>query len=138
MDANGTLALTVHLIGIAFWVGGLFTVALLLASSGDDPATRAQVGAIARRVAIGVDAAAGIAIVGGIMLLVSRSWDLHQPWMHMKLTFVLGLLAVHGIVRVRAKRLAGGSKAPGLAAPIGIAVLAVAIIALVVFRPFSL
>ena len=126
-----------HLIGVAFWVGGLFAIAMLLAASGDEGTTRARLGAIARRVAIAVDAAAGIAIAGGLALLASRSWDLRQPWMHMKLTFVLGLLAVHGIVRMRAKRLANGGTAPGLAAPMAIAILAVAIIALVVLRPFA-
>jgi uncharacterized membrane protein len=83
------------------------------------------------------DAAAGAAIVGGVALLVMRSWDLRQPWMHMKLTFVVGLLAVHGIVRVRAKKLANGGPAPSAKAPVAIVVLTIAIVALVVFKPLA-
>jgi uncharacterized membrane protein len=54
--------------------------------------------------------------------------------MHMKLTFVVGLIAVHGIVRVRAKKLAGGGPAPAPIAAIAVAVLAVAIVGLAVFK----
>jgi uncharacterized membrane protein len=136
MDGSG-LALLVHVIGFTFWVGGLFVVALFLSAAGDDAATRTRIGAIARKVAIGTDAAAGIAIVGGVSLLVMRSFDLQQPWMHMKLTFVVGLLAVHGIVRVRAKKLATGGPAPKLAAAIAVLGLAVAIIAVVVLKPLA-
>jgi putative membrane protein len=137
MDGSLLFALTVHVVGIAFWVGGLFTVGLVMASAGDEPAFRARVGAIARRVAIATDAAAGAAIVGGIAVLLMRTWDLRQPWMHMKLTFVVGLLAVHGIVRVRAKKLANGGPTPSAKAPVAIVVLAIAIVALVVFKPLA-
>jgi putative membrane protein len=137
MDGSLLFALTVHVVGIAFWVGGLFTVGRVMASAGEEPALRARVGAIARRVAIATDAAAGAAIVGGVALLLMRSWDLRQPWMHMKLTFVVGLLAVHGIVRVRAKKLANGGPAPSAKAPVAIALLAIVIIALVIFKPLA-
>jgi putative membrane protein len=131
------LALTVHVVGITFWVGGLFTIALFLGAAGDDAATRASIGAIARRVARATDVAALVAIAGGVALLVLRPWDMRQPWMHIKLTFVVGLLAVHGIIRVRAKRLANGGPAPTSSAAIGVAVLAVAIIAVIVLKPLA-
>jgi putative membrane protein len=134
MDGSGIGPLAVHVVGIVFWIGGLFTLALTMAASGDDSDFRAKLGAILRRVAIATDAAAGIAIVGGLALLMERSYDLKQPWMHMKLTFVLGLLAVHGIVRMRAKKLANGGPPPKPMAAIGIAVLAVAIVGLAVFK----
>jgi putative membrane protein len=131
------LALTVHVIGITFWVGGLFTIALFLSSAGDDAATRASIGAIARRVARATNVAALLAIAGGVALLVLRTWDLRQPWMHIKLTFVVGLLAVHGIVRVRTKKLASGGPAPTNFAAIGVAALAIAIIAVIVLKPLA-
>jgi putative membrane protein len=135
---NGVLvALTFHVIGITFWVGGLFTLALFLGAAGDEPTTRAKVGAIARRVARATDGAALLAILGGISLLVERPWDLKEPWMHIKLTFVLGLLAVHGIVRVRAKKLANGGPAPSNLAALGVAALAVAIVAVAVLKPLA-
>jgi uncharacterized membrane protein len=136
MDGS-SLALLVHIIGFTFWVGGLFAVALFLSAAGDEPGARAKIGAIARKVATGTDAAAGLAIVGGIGVLAQRAYDLHQPWMHMKLTFVVGLIAVHGIVRVRAKKLANGGPAPKMTAAIAVAALAVAIIAVVILKPMA-
>ena len=136
MDGS-VYALTLHVIGFTFWVGGLFAVALFLSAAGDDAGTQARVGAVARRVAIAADVGAALAIAGGLTVLMMRSYLLHQPWMHMKLTFVVGLLAVHGIVRVRAKKLAGGGPAPKMTAAIGVAALAVAIIAVVLLKPLG-
>ena len=137
MDTPGLLALVVHAIGFTFWVGSLFTVTLLMATAGNDPATRKQIGTLARRLAMTSDIAAALAIVGGLSLLLSRPWDLHQPWMHIKLTFAVGLLAIHGIVRVRAKKLAGGGDPPKPIAAIGIALLAIGIITVVILKPMA-
>jgi protoporphyrinogen IX oxidase len=136
MDGTA-LALVVHVVGFTIWVGGLFAVALFLSAAGDDPATRARIGAIARRVARATDAGAGLAIVGGVSLLLMHSWDLREPWMHLKLTFVVGLLAVHGIVRVRAKKLANGGPAPTSIAAVAVAALAVAIVVAIIVKPFA-
>ena len=99
--------------------------------------TRARIGAIARRVAIATDAGAGLAIVGGVTLLLLLPWDLREPWMHMKLTFVFGLLVVHGIVRVRAKKLANGGPAPTPRAAVAIAALAIAIVTVIILKPLA-
>ena len=66
-----------------------------------------------------------------------RSFDLQQPWMHIKLTFAVGLIAVHGIVRMRAKKLATGGPAPKMGAAVAVASLAVAIIVVVVLKPMA-
>lgn len=137
MNDGSLLALTVHVVGFTFWVGGLFTVALLLAQAGNDAATRGKIGAVARRLAIVADAGAGLAIVGGVSLLAMRTWDLREPWMHIKLTFVIGLLAVHGVTRVRAKKLANGGQAPTANAAVAVLAFAVAIIAVIVFKPMA-
>ncbi len=137
MPGTVLFALALHVIGFTFWVGGLFVVSLVLRSAGEDAAFRRRIGALVRRVAIATDAAAGLALAAGISLLVLRSWDLREPWMHIKLTFVVGLLAVHGIVRVRAKKLAGGGPAPSANAAIAIAALAAAIIVVIVFKPLA-
>jgi putative membrane protein len=136
MIGTDLLALTIHVIGFSFWVGGLFVVSLFMSAAGDEPTAR-RLGAITRRVAIVTDVAAGITIAAGISLLSTRSWVLTQPWMHIKLTFLVGLLAVHGIVRVRAKKLANGGPAPSPAASIAIAALAIAIIAVVLLKPMA-
>jgi uncharacterized membrane protein len=57
--------------------------------------------------------------------------------MHMKLTFVVGLLAVHGVVRVRAKKLAGGGPTPTSKAALAVAVLAALIIAVIILKPLA-
>jgi uncharacterized membrane protein len=137
MDTSGQLALVVHVIGFTFWVGSLFTVALMMASAGEDAGRRTTIGALARRLAMTADIGAALAIVGGLSLLASRTWDLHQPWMHIKLTFAVGLIAVHGIVRARAKRLAGGAPPPKAGAAIAVALLAAAIVAVVVLKPMA-
>ncbi len=137
MVESALLVTTVHVVGFTFWVGGLFVLALVMSAAGDDPATRAQVGAILRRVALATDVAAGLAIAGGVSLLTMRTWDLLQPWMHIKLTFVVGLIAIHGIVRVRAKKLANGGPAPSSLAAVSVAALAIAIIAVIVLKPMA-
>jgi protoporphyrinogen IX oxidase len=137
MDGSFPIALTVHIVGVIFWVGGLFALALVMSAAGDEPATRARIGAIARRAARFTDAAAALAVVSGVTLLVELPSLLRQPWMHIKLTFAVGLLALTGIVRVRAKKLANGGPAPRAMAPIAIALLATAIVAMVIFRPMS-
>jgi putative membrane protein len=136
MIGTDLFALTVHVIGFTFWVGGLFVLSLFMSAAGEEPMAR-RIGAIARRVAVVTDAAAGLTIAAGIGLLSTRAWVLAQPWMHIKLTFLVGLLAVHGIVRVRAKKLANGGPPPSAAASIAVAALAIAIIAVVLLKPMA-
>ena len=46
--------------------------------------------------------AAATSLVSGVVMLYLQPTLLHQPWMHVKLTLVLGMFAMHGLaVRYR-------------------------------------
>jgi putative membrane protein len=48
-------------------------------------------------------------MLAGVGLITTNSrYYLHAPWLHIKLTFVLLLIALHGIVAVRTKAFATG------------------------------
>ncbi len=49
-------------------------------------------------------------ILAGIGLIsTNSSYYLHAPWLHIKLTFVVLLIGLHGIVAVRTKRFGAGT-----------------------------
>jgi len=50
-----------------------------------------------------------LALLGGIGLIMTNShYYLRAPWLHIKLTFVLLLIGLHGVVAVKTKRFATG------------------------------
>jgi uncharacterized membrane protein len=65
-----------------------------------------------------MDVAAGVAIGCGIALAVAGpvNWFVvgngNTPWLHIKLIFVLAILAVHGMTRVRIKKFRNGTISP--------------------------
>jgi len=55
------------------------------------------------------DPGALLTMLAGVGLITTNSrYYLHAPWLHIKLTFVLLLIALHGIVAVRTKAFATG------------------------------
>lgn len=55
------------------------------------------------------DPGALLTILAGIGLISTNpSYFLHAPWLHIKLTFVLLLIGLHGIVAVRTKKFTTG------------------------------
>ena len=55
------------------------------------------------------DPGALLTILAGVSLIsTNASYYLHAPWLHIKLTFVLLLIGLHGLVAVRTKRFATG------------------------------
>jgi putative membrane protein len=142
MEPVRALALTVHLVGFALWIGSLFGMASTLAARNaeSDSSVRMKIGVLARRHGRSADIGATLAIVGGLCLLAAApGYYMHQPWMHAKLTLVLGVLGLHGFLRVKAKRAAlDGGGAPFPAALSGVVWLVGAtIVALVVFKPWA-
>ena len=51
---------------------------------------------------------ATLAIAGGLVMLVANPFLLRQPWMHIKLTLAVVVLGLHGLTRVKAKKLSVG------------------------------
>jgi putative membrane protein len=138
MDPTRALPLLIHIVGFVVWLGSLFSMARTLAARDieTDEAFRTRLGALARAEGLRADVGATTAIVGGLWLLSSApGFYLHQPWMHAKLTLVVAVLGVHGFLRVKAKRASMGEGRFPRAVLSILWVVAISIIALVVFRP---
>ena len=55
------------------------------------------------------DPGALLTIVAGLTLIMTNaSYYMHAPWLHIKLTFVLLLIGLHGLVAVRTKKFSTG------------------------------
>ena len=104
--------LVVHIFGIVFWVSGLLVTSMALTRHTQETAAEARQ-ALARLERIFLrglaDPGALLVILAGIGLISTRpSYYLHAPWLHIKLTLVLLLIILHGILAVRTKRNATG------------------------------
>ena len=111
-----------HFVGFTTWLAGLLAMGLLLRAGA--PAK------IAGRIA---DAGAGITIISGIYRAVTAGL-FAQPYIHIKLFFVVALLGVHGAMRVRARTKDGAAAGKML---VVVAVLAAIIFFVIEFRPFA-
>jgi putative membrane protein len=128
------LYLTIHILGFITWVGSLFGFASILGARGgeSDPAFAAKLGVVAKDSGRAADVGATLTIAGGLGLLSSNfAGYMHQPWLHAKLTLVLLLLGAHGFLRAKGKR---GGAIPKAIVP-AITLMAIAIVALVIFKP---
>jgi protoporphyrinogen IX oxidase len=104
--------LVVHIFGIVFWVSGLLVTSMALTRQTQETSAEARQ-ALARLERIYLrglaDVGALLVILAGISLIMTKpSYYLHAPWLHIKFVFVLLLLALHGMIAVRAKRFATG------------------------------
>jgi putative membrane protein len=106
-----SLFLAFHVVGVIFWVGGLFALTLLLAAARNEPdaGARTRLAAFTRKVAMLPDIAATFAIVFGLhWLFAYKRYQFH--YMHVKLMLVVLLLGLHGFLRVKTKRAAQGGE----------------------------
>jgi len=104
--------LVVHILGLVFWVSGLLVTSMALTRHTQEASADARQ-ALARLERIYLrglaDPGALLTILAGASLLMTNaSYYLHAPWLHIKLTFVLLLIVLHGIVAVRTKAFASG------------------------------
>jgi len=87
--------LTFHLFGVIFWLGGLLVISRLLALVADEVgAAKERLIVAARRLFIGCNIGAAIAIGFGFLLIAFEPEVLRQGWFHLKLLLVLGLIVV--------------------------------------------
>ncbi len=133
--------LTIHVIGIVLWAGGLAACSLVLhGASKTDSGNATAVAKALRPVAVFMDIGATLALVFGVILLLGVvPSPLKMPWMHVKLTLVLGLFGLHGFTRVRLKRFRTGkvsSTYPPVLVWVGMGLIA-AIIVMVIARPIG-
>ncbi len=120
-----------HVLGFTLWIGGLLAAAVVLAqSAAADLGARASVAQPARKLMrVLADPGAALAILAGVWLLSSdASGYFALRWFQTKLVVVVGLLAMHGVIAVRAKRAAaGGEMTAGQAWGLFFSVLAAAV-----------
>jgi len=106
-----------HLIGDFLWVGSMFAVYWLMRFHTHAPkGAHDKLVLMERSMALMMDIAAALAIGTGIALILYRptgasSIFAEKPagWFHIKLTIiVLGLLAMHGMIRAKVKKFSRG------------------------------
>ncbi len=87
--------LTFHLFGVIFWMGGLLAIASLLALVADEVGVAKERFIVAaRRLFIGCNIGAAVAIVFGFILVAFEPAVMRQGWFHLKLLLVLLLIVV--------------------------------------------
>ncbi|MEC7526315.1 MAG: hypothetical protein VYE22_40920 [Myxococcota bacterium] len=135
------LALVAHFLGLIFWIGGSVvagTVAAYAARDDNGP------GMVAARKAMVFWATPGMLLAwgGGLSVLLPSFGELYARagWMHAKITVLLVLTALTGVMSGRVRKAAAGIKpAPpklldGVA--IGLAVGALIVLVLAKLKPF--
>jgi putative membrane protein len=104
--------LVVHVFGLVFWVSGLLVTSMTLTrhTQESSPEARQALARLERIFLRGLaDPGALLTILAGIgLIMTNSSYYLRAPWLHIKLTFVVLLIALHGVVAVRTKRFATG------------------------------
>ena len=101
-----------HVFGLVFWVSGLLVTSMALTRHTQEASEEAR-HALARLERIYLrglaDPGALLTILAGVSLIMTNSsYYLHAPWLHIKLTFVLLLIALHAIVGTRSKAFGSG------------------------------
>jgi uncharacterized membrane protein len=128
-----------HLYGVFLWLGPMIALAHTLAAHARaEPAARPAFHGLERATAIAMDIGATLGIVLGVILFVKLPGMTSAGYLHAKLALVvLGLLGAHGYLRAKVRRFREGKVAPipGFIPPL-LSILALAIIVLVVVKPF--
>ncbi len=104
--------LVAHVLGFVFWVSGLLVTSMALTRHTQETSADAKQ-ALARLERIYLrglaDPGALLAILAGVSLIsTNSSYYLHAPWLHIKLTFVLILIGLHGMIAMRTKAFSTG------------------------------
>jgi uncharacterized membrane protein len=138
MDRDLLAAKTLHLLGIILWLGGLLTVGWILAlrDGETDAAFKTRMGLMARRLALVADIGAAIAILSGVYLLwQGRATLFKETYIFVKLGIVAVIVALHGIIRVKAKKASLGEGTFPKIVIQGLGVAMAATLYVVVFKP---
>ena len=150
MDDLSLVVIALHVAAVVAWIGGDLAIAVVATASEGDDKTR---GTLARKLYQRV-AAPGftLAFALGLYKLLTgwraASVDANgivaggyakAPWMHVKLTLALVVIAVHHIMGARAKKMMKDGAKPGPMGILGAVVAACALgaIVMVVVRPFQ-
>lgn len=101
-----------HVLGLVLWVSGLLVTSMALTRHTQETSAEVRQ-AFARLERIYLrglaDPGALLTILaGGSLISTNPHYYLHAPWLHLKLTFVLFLIALHGRLAVRTKAFGSG------------------------------
>jgi putative membrane protein len=133
--------LVAHIFGFLLWVSGLLVTSITLSRHAQEtsPEGREALGRLERIFLRGMaDPGAALTILAGIVLFTSNlQANLHAPWLHIKLSFVLVLIGFHGWIATRSKYLSTGriQMQPGQARILAISVLVIFLIILILTLP---
>ena len=93
--------LVVHVVGIVMWVGGLMIVTLIFAQHTQEtsPEAKASLTLLEAKLFKSMAAPGAIlTLLSGVGLITTNPhYFLHAPWLHLKLSFVLILIILHGL-----------------------------------------
>jgi uncharacterized membrane protein len=129
-----------HFLGITFWIGS--AVAVAIAASAPSPLEGATAQSL-RRITTRVTTPAMLfAFAGGFGMLIPNFAELYakQGWMHTKLVLLLVLAGATGVLTGKLRRWAEGQEvSPTVFGKLAwtLSIIAVLIITLAIFRPFS-
>lgn len=89
--------LVFHIFGVVFWIGGLLVISSLMALVPDEVGVaKERIIVLARRLlVVGANIGAGVAIIFGILAVLSEPRVLTQGWLHLKLLLVLFMMGIH-------------------------------------------
>lgn len=133
--------LVAHIFGFMLWVSGLTVTALALSGHAQEASVegREAIGRLERIFLRGLaDPGAALTILAGIILFMSNlQANLHAPWLHIKLAFVVILIGLHGWIATRSKYLSTGriKMQSGQARMLAISVLVIFLIILILTLP---
>lgn len=130
----------VHLFGLVLWTGAMLAgLQMLRAHSALPEAAREPLSGAERKTAIIMDIGATIAILSGLYLAIALiPSPFKSGWFHAKLTLVvIGLLGMHGFLRVKVRKFRQGQVAPlpGFLLPV-LFLLIFGVLVLVRVKPF--
>jgi protoporphyrinogen IX oxidase len=130
------LFLAFHVFGVVLWISGLVTLTYLLAAvkNETDAGARSRLAQYARKIGMFPDIGALIAMLFGLHWLFA--FKLYKmPYMHIKLTLVVVLIGMHGLLRAKSKKIAQGAETslPAFVRPLVVA-LALGIIVIVMLK----
>jgi uncharacterized membrane protein len=129
-----------HFLGITFWIGS--AVAVAIAASAPSPLESGLAQSL-RRITVRVTTPAMLfAFAGGFGMLIPNFAELYakQGWMHTKLVLLLVLAGATGVLTGKLRRWAEGQPvSPTVFGKLAwaLSMIAVLIITLAIFRPFS-
>ncbi|HRC56121.1 MAG TPA: CopD family protein [Kofleriaceae bacterium] len=124
-----------HVVGFVLWIAGLWAaIWLLKVHTQVDASSRPALVAAERKVGASMDAGATFAIIAGFVMAFAGPINAFKTggWLHIKLTLiVVGLLSIHGLVRVKMRKVRNGDlqPLPGWVVPVCLVVV-LAVIAL--------